>query len=66
MFRGRCVEMNAVSELFASNGCFSGSAILALSKYATVILNISCRTMAYTAYGHNSVDSLWLKFGHSL
>jgi hypothetical protein len=31
-----CLETNVVSEPFASNGCFSGSAVLALSKYATV------------------------------
>jgi hypothetical protein len=29
--------MNVVSEPFASNGCFSGSTVLALSKYATLL-----------------------------
>jgi hypothetical protein len=28
--------MNVVSEAFAINGCFSGSTLLALSKYAIV------------------------------
>jgi hypothetical protein len=32
----RCPETNVVSEPFASNGCFSGSAVLALSEYATI------------------------------
>jgi hypothetical protein len=32
----RCLETNVVSEPFVSNGCFSGSTVLALSKYATV------------------------------
>jgi hypothetical protein len=36
LFCGCCLEMNVVSESFTSNGCFSGSAILALSKYATI------------------------------
>jgi hypothetical protein len=30
------VETNVVSEPLASNGCFSGSTILALSKYSTI------------------------------
>jgi hypothetical protein len=29
--------MNVVFEPFASNGCFSGSTVLALSKYAKVL-----------------------------
>jgi hypothetical protein len=29
-------KKNVVSELFASHGCFSGSTVLALSKYATI------------------------------
>jgi hypothetical protein len=32
----RCLETNVVSEPFASNGCFSGSTVLALNKYATI------------------------------
>jgi hypothetical protein len=32
----RCPETNVGSEPFASNGSFSDSAVLALSKYATV------------------------------
>jgi hypothetical protein len=32
----RCLEMNVVSEKFASYSCFSGSTVLALSKYDTV------------------------------
>jgi hypothetical protein len=34
----RCLEMDVVSGPFASNGCFSGSTVLALSKYAAIIL----------------------------
>jgi hypothetical protein len=29
----RCLETNVIWEPFASNGCFSGSTVLALSKY---------------------------------
>jgi hypothetical protein len=32
----RCLEMDVVSDSFTSNGSFSGSAVLALSKYATI------------------------------
>jgi hypothetical protein len=32
----RCLETNVVSEPFASNGCFSGSTVLAFSQYATI------------------------------
>jgi hypothetical protein len=35
-FRGRCIETNVVSEPYASNGCFSGYTVLALSKYAII------------------------------
>jgi hypothetical protein len=31
-----CLQTNVVSEAFANNSCFSGSTVLALSKYATV------------------------------
>jgi hypothetical protein len=31
-----CLETNDISESFASNGCFSGSKVLALSKYGTM------------------------------
>jgi hypothetical protein len=31
-----CLETNVVSEPFTSNGCFSGSTVLVLCKYATV------------------------------
>jgi hypothetical protein len=34
----RCLEANVVAEPFASNSCFFGSTVLALSKYATVFL----------------------------
>jgi hypothetical protein len=37
LFRGRCLETN-VYEPFSSNGSFSGSAVLALSKY-TIVYN---------------------------
>jgi hypothetical protein len=33
----RCLETNVVSEPFTSNGCFSGSTVLALSKYVTIL-----------------------------
>jgi hypothetical protein len=39
LFRGLCVETN-VSEPFVSNGCFFGSTILALSKYATISIKM--------------------------
>jgi hypothetical protein len=34
--QSRCLEMNVISESFASNGYFSGSVILALSRYVTI------------------------------
>jgi hypothetical protein len=36
IFLGRCPETNVISKPFASNGSFSGSTVVALSKYATV------------------------------
>jgi hypothetical protein len=35
-FFGLCLETNAVSKPFASNGSFYGSTVLAWSKYATI------------------------------
>jgi hypothetical protein len=40
--RSRCLEMNVVAEPFASKGCFSGSTVLALSKYDTILLYLYC------------------------
>jgi hypothetical protein len=37
VFRSRCLEKNVVSEPFTSNGCFSDSTVLALSKYVTIL-----------------------------
>jgi hypothetical protein len=39
LFRGRFLGTNVVSEPFASNGFFSGSTLVALSKYVTVLKN---------------------------
>jgi hypothetical protein len=36
LFRGRCLETN-VSEPFTSSDCFSGSTVIALNKYATIL-----------------------------
>jgi hypothetical protein len=41
--------MNVVSEPFSSNGCFSGSTVLDLSKYATVFMTCSLFTEARIA-----------------
>jgi hypothetical protein len=38
LFRGSCLETNVVSEPFAGNGCFSGLAVLAFRKYATIFI----------------------------
>jgi hypothetical protein len=38
LFRGRCLETNVVSEPFASNSCFSGPTVLALTKYVTIYI----------------------------
>jgi hypothetical protein len=34
----RCLETHVVSEPSPSNGCFSDSTVLALSKYATILM----------------------------
>jgi hypothetical protein len=44
---GRCLrnprlEMNVVSKPFASNGCFSGSTVLALRNCSTILLDLYC------------------------
>jgi hypothetical protein len=39
LFLGRCLEPNVVSEPFASNGSFSGSTVLLLSKYVKILGN---------------------------
>jgi hypothetical protein len=36
LFRGRCLETNAVSEQCASSDCFSDTTVLALRKYTTI------------------------------
>jgi hypothetical protein len=41
LFEGRCLERNVVSEPFANSGCFYGSTVLALRKYATLSKNWS-------------------------
>jgi hypothetical protein len=38
LFRVRYLERNVVSQPFTSNGYFSGSTVLALSKYATIFI----------------------------
>lgn len=35
-----CLETNVVSELLTSNSCFSGSTVLASSKYVTIYIYI--------------------------
>jgi hypothetical protein len=44
LFRGLCQKMNVVSEPFSSNGCFSGSTVLDLSKYAAIFMTCSLIT----------------------
>jgi hypothetical protein len=48
LFRGCCLETNAISEPFTNKGCFSGSTVLALSKYATTFWH-SCWNSRHTA-----------------
>jgi hypothetical protein len=45
----RCLETNVVSEPFASNGCFSGSTVLVLRKYATILYK-------YLQHNHVTLD----------
>jgi hypothetical protein len=39
IFRGRCLETYLISGPFGSNGWFSGSIVLALSKYVTIFFS---------------------------
>jgi hypothetical protein len=41
-FRGCCLETSVVSEPFASNGFFSGSAVFAFSQYAALLFSVGC------------------------
>jgi hypothetical protein len=50
----RCLETNVVLEPFASNVCFCGSTVLALSKHATVCLNF----LSTYGYGRCAVLAL--------
>jgi hypothetical protein len=47
----RCLETNVVSEPFASNRCFSGSTVLALSKYGTILCSSLQSAPTFTARG---------------
>jgi hypothetical protein len=42
LFRGRCLETNYISEPFASDGCFSSSTVLSLSKYSLRKFLVNC------------------------
>jgi hypothetical protein len=55
LFHGRCLETNA-SEPFSSNSCFSGSTVLALSKYATLLPPYGC--LSRVAYRCATVPSI--------
>jgi hypothetical protein len=57
--------MNVVSELFASNGCFSGSRFLALSKYATLSIVQQCLLcLSYSAKCHFTIRHSVLNMSH--
>jgi hypothetical protein len=55
--RGLCLETNVVSEPYASNGCFSGSTVLALSKYEYATVRISWHVETYaTIFRSSSIE----------
>jgi hypothetical protein len=53
LFRDRCPETNVVSEPFATNDCYSGPTVLALSEYGTILSGVHpmlCRDIETDEY----------------
>jgi hypothetical protein len=60
----RCLETKVVSEPFASNGCFSGSTVLALNKYATIQSELLIITFVF--YSERRENKTPLPFSESV